>query len=347
MKWLVKLGALIVLGSNLVVNQKAYFPFIFAKVLVFYIGVWVMIVGYIPLLAFKKYRPRKIAPILAHVGAAAVGAIRGKRRSIHSNMMRNRGLVSLIHYATFAIIARSVLEKEFLIKANSLIAGVFATWDLTHKRKQDKLDEKVPMDNPLFSGGYLVVSAAFTMSAAKNDRKWQMVLVPQLMALLHYRKTSPTMGFIAGLIGPIVLLVLPFIYPYLKSKKIDRRVYGWIPGLKGFKDKPIFGWGIDNYYLVFQKYADARFYNTNAKWFDDAHNKYVGLLAEQGIVGLGTYAWLVGDTYINLKDKWLRRGLIAYSFNVLSNVDSHLSSLQFWLLVACSNNTTTPTKQVR
>lgn len=56
----------------------------------------------------------------------------------------------------------------------------------------------------------------------------------------------------------------------------------------GFRDKPVFGWGMGTYSIVFQKYYDPRLYygSDHTAFFDKSHNEYLDRAVETGIVGL-------------------------------------------------------------
>ncbi len=58
--------------------------------------------------------------------------------------------------------------------------------------------------------------------------------------------------------------------------------------LEGLKERPILGWGQDNYFYVFSKYNDARMY-AQEPWFDRAHNVFMDWLVAGGVIGLLAY----------------------------------------------------------
>ena len=58
--------------------------------------------------------------------------------------------------------------------------------------------------------------------------------------------------------------------------------------LEGFKERPILGWGQDNYFYVFSKHNDARMYSQEP-WFDRTHNVFMDWLIAGGILGLLAY----------------------------------------------------------
>jgi len=73
--------------------------------------------------------------------------------------------------------------------------------------------------------------------------------------------------------------------------QIDHSVKGRVTsitaGLKGYVEKPIFGWGPENYLIAWGKHFDAE--SGVRERFDQAHNKLVEELITKGAVGLITY----------------------------------------------------------
>jgi len=86
------------------------------------------------------------------------------------------------------------------------------------------------------------------------------------------------------------------------------RLRSWRIGLKGFQERPIFGWGIGNYNVVFNKHYDPWYLTKGeqATWFDQTHNQIIDLLALTGILGTLSYLaiffvlfWLLRKRYVN------------------------------------------------
>lgn len=75
----------------------------------------------------------------------------------------------------------------------------------------------------------------------------------------------------------------------LQEQTAQTRLWTWNSALKGFKERPIFGWGPENFSMVFDKYFDHRHFDAKTgggeTWFDRAHSLYFDALAETGIVG--------------------------------------------------------------
>ena len=62
----------------------------------------------------------------------------------------------------------------------------------------------------------------------------------------------------------------------------------WLAALKGFREKPVLGWGQEGFSNVFNKYYDAGSYN-GEQWFDRAHNTLLDVLVAGGLLGLSAY----------------------------------------------------------
>lgn len=69
------------------------------------------------------------------------------------------------------------------------------------------------------------------------------------------------------------------------------RLMAWGVAVTSWKERPVFGWGPNNFYYAFNKYYNPEFlkFGYQETWFDNAHNIVFNLLATQGIFGLLTY----------------------------------------------------------
>jgi len=67
------------------------------------------------------------------------------------------------------------------------------------------------------------------------------------------------------------------------------RLVSWKIGLDAFLEKPLLGWGPENYYVAFNKHLDPVFFYYSGETFDRAHNRLVDVLVMNGILGLLAY----------------------------------------------------------
>ena len=80
----------------------------------------------------------------------------------------------------------------------------------------------------------------------------------------------------------------------LSVKKITTDLAGtrfsaWKITLQAIKDKPIFGWGPENFYIGFEKYYDPTISNIKNLWWDRPHNVFLDVAVSSGIISLVFY----------------------------------------------------------
>lgn len=104
---------------------------------------------------------------------------------------------------------------------------------------------------------------------------------------------------------------------------------------QGVKERPILGWGQENYAIVFDKYYDPRMYNAE-QWFDRVHDSIFDWFVAGGILGLAAYLSIFGailyylwtSKAFRLDESAILIGLIAgYFFHnlfVFDNVTSYI-----------------------
>lgn len=120
----------------------------------------------------------------------------------------------------------------------------------------------------------------------------------------------------------------------LTDKTTQSRLTLWSSiGWEGFKERPILGWGQDNFIVVFGKYYDPIMYKQEP-WFDRAHNIFVDWAIAGGLLGLLSYLSLFGmalfvlwRTKMDVVEKAIITGvLVAYAihnFFVFDNITSY------------------------
>lgn len=113
---------------------------------------------------------------------------------------------------------------------------------------------------------------------------------------------------------------------------------------EGFKEKPLLGWGQENFNLVFNKYYKPELYK-DEPWFDRVHSIFFDWLIAGGILGLLAYLsiplallwviWFGKITSITSVEKSLLTGLIAaYEFHNLFVFDNIISYIFFFTILA-------------
>ena len=79
----------------------------------------------------------------------------------------------------------------------------------------------------------------------------------------------------------------------LADRTTQARFLVWQLAWRGVEERPILGWGQENFVDVFSKYYDPALYNQE-QWFDRAHNFIFDWLTAAGFLGLAAYMFLVG-----------------------------------------------------
>jgi len=164
-----------------------------------------------------------------------------------------------------------------------------------------------------------------------------------------------------GILAGVAILVLGFVSikdtEYVKTSKVlsrfstlsfseiktQGRYYVWPMAIEGFKERPLLGWGQENFNFVFNKYYDPGLYGQE-EWFDRTHNILLDKLVEGGILGFLSYIsifvaffyyiWRRKSTF-SLNEKAILTAMIsAYIFHNLFVFDNLISYIIFFSLLA-------------
>lgn len=129
----------------------------------------------------------------------------------------------------------------------------------------------------------------------------------------------------------------------LSDATINARFLNMGIAWQGVKERPILGWGQENYAIVFDKYYDPRMY-AQEQWFDRVHDIIFDWLIAAGFLGLISYLSIFGATLWALWKKGtafttgersILTGLLAgYFFHNLTVFDNITSYILFGTLLA-------------
>ncbi|MEK7530610.1 MAG: O-antigen ligase family protein [Patescibacteria group bacterium] len=157
----------------------------------------------------------------------------------------------------------------------------------------------------------------------------------------------------------VVILAAGFLYmvkdsDYVKNHEIFGRLTSlslsegatrftvWSMAIQGVMERPIFGWGQENFNYIFNKYYKASMYGQEP-WFDRAHNVIMDWLVAGGIVGIVLYLslYVIVIWYLfrpgspfDVVEKALLIGLLAaHAFHNLFVFDQLVSYMFFFLIL--------------
>ena len=74
---------------------------------------------------------------------------------------------------------------------------------------------------------------------------------------------------------------------HVQRPAVQGRLAAWETGLKGFAERPVLGWGPENFVVVFGRFASG--YGAVAEPHDQAHGKLIEVAATTGLAGLAAY----------------------------------------------------------
>ena len=138
------------------------------------------------------------------------------------------------------------------------------------------------------------------------------VLASATVGILHKNKTVRT-GVIASiLVSAILYLGIVTVgvntnafASFAKSFPTASRIFSlqtgtagrfiaWQIAWEGFLDRPLTGWGLDNFHILFNKHynpvsLESGYYET---WFDRAHNTVMDVLSMTGLIGFATFTFM-------------------------------------------------------
>ncbi len=125
---------------------------------------------------------------------------------------------------------------------------------------------------------------AFTL---REKKKWAIGLLIALIALGGALFAFRNSAVIQAIPGSRVF------HLGLGERTAQTRLWTWQSAWEGFKERPVFGWGPENFSTAFDKYFDPRHFvpgQNSETWFDRAHSVLFDYLAETGAIGFLAYA---------------------------------------------------------
>jgi O-antigen ligase len=154
-----------------------------------------------------------------------------------------------------------------------------------------------------------------------------------------------------GIIGLIMLgcIVLGMFYAFRKTvfvqnipavgRLVNTEIYGgtsntrimaWGVAIEAWKERPVFGWGPNNYYYAFNKHYNPKFleHGWGETWFDNAHSVIMNTIAVQGVVGIIAYLGMFISAIVMLWKKYKEEKVDAHVFSIgIAFLLAHLASL--------------------
>ena len=190
----------------------------------------------------------------------------------------------------------------------------------------------------IIAGAYLVLFARAPQW--RSWRKWSLwgvgavvVLAALFFSLRHtaFVQNSETLNRFASI--------------SLTDRTTIARFQIWGEAWQGFKERPITGWGQENFSFVFNNFYNPNMYDQE-QWFDRAHNAFIDWAVAGGAPAFLLYlslfalaAWAVFRSELQPPEQAIFIGLLAaYGFNNLTVFDNLSSYLYFYLILAFAHS---------
>ncbi len=170
-------------------------------------------------------------------------------------------------------------------------------------------------------------------------------------------KPSRKIKNIIGLSFLILILLGGIAYGFRNSPLLEKtalgrvvdlkiehaRIITWQISLSMWQERPLLGWGEENFESGFSKYFKPELFLYETSWFDKPHNKYLEVLTSSGLLGLLAYLGIIGTLVFYLKFLSRKRKtitiffsglMIAYLFQNIFAFDTPVSYFAFFGLMA-------------
>jgi hypothetical protein len=167
----------------------------------------------------------------------------------------------------------------------------------------------------LVAGAFVLV-LYLVFSSKGNTRKWGAIALGALVII--------GLGLYAIRNNPVIQKLPEGRLLQISTSDVTAQTRFWVWGeaWQGFLQRPILGWGPENFTPVFDKFFNPNFYvpNQNTEtWFDRAHSVFFDYLSETGALGLLAYFAI----------------FFVFYWEFVKNAHKHVSSqLQKGLIVA-------------
>jgi len=109
------------------------------------------------------------------------------------------------------------------------------------------------------------------------------------------------------------------------ARTASTRLMAWEIALKSWQDKPIFGWGVENFQDAFDKNYNPEFlkYSLGETVWDKPHNYHLEVLATMGLVGFLSYLGIIAV-------------LVLYLIKITIKQDNEQQKLAFVILIGAA-----------
>lgn len=168
----------------------------------------------------------------------------------------------------------------------------------------------------LFGLGVGIVAFALFIGAFHKDKKVKRGIFSVVGILLV------SYGFLFAFRDADFVRNSPFRRYVNLRATLNTRLIAWDVGWTGFLERPLTGWGLDNYHYAFNKnyHPESLRYGQYETWFDRAHNTVLDVLSMTGLIGfiafVSIFAALFWSVIRAYKKGWIDLPIAAILFSL-------------------------------
>lgn len=261
-------------------------------------------------------------------------------KSFWSVFERMTGLLTFLHLFVFFIVLTSVFKKREYwerILTVSIIVGVLVSFNALITKEESTWSGGT-IGNISFLAAYLLFDIFFAIILFFTKKGWWKILYgPSLIIMFLPLFATPEFprGFFGAFFSGLFLLVIGYMVfsknqllkklapiafvfttfaavlflqtPLFKRTFMDIREFPgearkivWQTGFEAWRERPLLGWGLENFNIPFAKYFSSSLPPTGDVWYDRVHNIILDTLVNLGIVGLVSYLAIFGVAIFGL-----------------------------------------------
>jgi len=353
-------GLYLLLLTPLLYLPAGLFPFITLKIVIFQSLVEILAAIYLTLIILQpQWRPR-LTPltiafslfILSLVITASLGA--DWNNSLWSIPERGLGIFALIHFWLFFLILsglngqinwRRYLGFAFLVSVAVALVAFFQIGG--------ELRPGSSLGNANFLASYLIFNIFIGLFLARKNKWWLAGVILEMAAVLITGSRAAVLALLIIFLGlglyqllqgkhlAAALIPFPEIIANLTRTDFLPRLNAWRITWQGIKERPLLGWGWENFDKVFNKYFEPRLLRQGVSetFFSKPHNMFLEYLLAGGLLTFLLFCgWLIAYFY-QVRQQPILIGLGgAYLINNFFGFDSFGSYLMLMVVLALANH---------
>jgi len=243
---------------------------------------------------------------------------------------RYQGLITQIAYLLFSFtVTVTALKKpkiiEHGIQYGSLIIAILTIIEAILLGSARTVGF---LGNPNFTGGFLAMSLPFLgkvflwplplIAIFLTGSRSALIAAGIIMLLSVIFKTRNKVLPIAAVM--ILTLGCIVFLPQRPTSSFDTRQTIWSKGITAAFQKPVLGWGLENFELAFNSQIKPNEFHLLNIRVDKAHNEFLEVLVNSGFIGLSLYLYLIWLILKNLRSN--QKVFLSFlGFLIISNLN--------------------------